>query len=148
MLVEKTRKLTDWRYVSLGIVLLVILGAALVGQGTISAQAGGRGYGKALHATAPNANGQIPADAIIRGHVLLMGRPTPPEPRWSVPVSVSLQSSLGDYTLEQASITDQSGYFTITSELAPGVYAWRAKNPQTLANAGTTTVASGTNTIE
>src|SRR5207237_6750654 len=59
-----------------------------------------------------------------------------------------LQSSLCDYTLDQASITDQSGYFTITSELALGVYAWRVKNPQTLANAGTTTLVSGTNTIE
>src|SRR5205823_9109874 len=37
--------------------------------------------------------------------------------------------------------TDASGFFTITAP-APGLYNWRVKNPQTLANSGSVTLPS------
>jgi subtilisin family serine protease len=84
----------------------------------------------------------------VRGHVLLQGRPAPPDPRWSVPVTLTLRLSPAGPTTEYTGITtDNSGYFTVTAP-TPGTYDWRVKNPQTIANAGTVSLSLGTNAVE
>ncbi len=142
MLVDTMRKLTCRRAVSFCIGVLSIFGVLLASQQVFSANPA-KSYDEHQAAFAP-----IPADASVSGEVLLLGRPAPPNARWSVPVSVTLMSASGDYTLNQAPSTDQSGYFTVTTELSPGNYLWRIKHPQTLANAGSATLVSGTNMIE
>ena len=44
--------------------------------------------------------------------------------------------------------TDASGFFTLTTGLSGGSYNWRLKGPKNLANAGTLTLAGGTNNVE
>ena len=81
------------------------------------------------------------------GHITVLGRSPQPSARQSVPLSVTLRISGGN--AGQYDVTsDQSGFFTITSGLVPGVYTWRVKNPQTLANAGGATLVAGTNNVE
>ena len=83
----------------------------------------------------------------IRGHVLLPGRPNPPNPLWSIVVTGTLASD-GSTCLDFTTITDPSGYFTVTQELAPGNYQWRIKGGQTQANSGTVTLVPGSNSVE
>src|SRR5207248_782017 len=86
------------------------------------------------------------SSAILQGHVLLQGRPAPPDPRWSVPLTLTLRPSGGGAATEYTGLTtDNSGYFSVAAP-GPGAYNWRVKNPQTLSNVGTTTLASGTTT--
>ena len=85
---------------------------------------------------------------VVRGHVLLQGRPAPPDPRWSVPVTLTLRLSPSGPTTEYTGLTtDNSGYFTITAP-APGTYDYRVKNPQTISNSGIATLIASTNTVE
>ncbi|MBC7261063.1 MAG: hypothetical protein H5T63_03535, partial [Chloroflexi bacterium] len=63
----------------------------------------------------------------LRGCVTLQGRPTPPNPRWSVPLTVTVGS------IDYAVTTDVSGCFTVTG-LTPGTYDIRVKNTHTLSN--------------
>ena len=78
----------------------------------------------------------------LHGHVLLQGRPNPPDPHWAVPVSgLFLPTGLG-LPIYFAGITDESGYFTVTlaSAVPPGTYQWWVKNTQTLANGGSVAI--------
>jgi hypothetical protein len=62
----------------------------------------------------------------------------------SVPVTLTLKVAGGGAENNYSTNTDASGFFTITSP-APGLYDWRVKNAQTLANSGSVTLpTSGT----
>ncbi len=94
-------------------------------------------------------NTSTPTIVTLRGHVLLQGRPTPPNARWIVPISFTLRLSIGGPSFSYNAFTDPSGYFTVTTGLAPGDYAYFAKNSQTLSIAGNTTLIGGSvNSIE
>jgi hypothetical protein len=80
------------------------------------------------------------------GHITMQGRLAQPNPRQSVPVSVTLR--VGGSTTGYDVTTDQSGFFTITTGLTTGSYNWRVKHAQTLANAGSANLAPGTNQVE
>jgi hypothetical protein len=83
---------------------------------------------------------------VLRGQVLLPGRPAPPHPCWSVPLTLTLSSASS--TWEYTGITtDQYGSFTVTAP-ASGTYDWRVKNSKSLANAGIVTLVEGTNDVE
>jgi hypothetical protein len=60
---------------------------------------------------------------------------------------MSLASTAGT-CLDFTTLTDPSGYFTMTEELAPGDYQWRIKGAQTQASSGNVTLAAGLNAIE
>ncbi len=100
-------------------------------------------------ATRTNTPTNTPTDVAVElsGHIGLQGRPVPPDPRWSVPVTFTLRLTEGGPDYNYSTTTDASGYFTVTAP-GPGVYNYRVKNPQTLANAGSDTLASGTNNVE
>jgi hypothetical protein len=83
----------------------------------------------------------------MRGHVLLPGRPSPPDPRWVIVVTGTLASA-GSVCLQFTTLTDPSGYFTLTEQLAEGDYQWRIKGAQTQANSGSATLSQGLNTVE
>ena len=95
----------------------------------------------------PTASATAVQTAILRAHILLQGRPAPPNVRWSVPVTLTLRDTVGGVLTHYAGSTDQSGYFTATLP-APGTYDWHIKNPQALANGGTATLPSGVTTVE
>lgn len=84
----------------------------------------------------------------LRGHVLLQGRPTPPDPLWSVAVSGTLSLAGGGPAFDYLTFTDPSGYYTVTTLLAPGDYLWHIQSAQTLANGGTVSLAEGLNVVE
>jgi serine protease AprX len=78
-----------------------------------------------------------PASVQVVGHVTIQGRPPQPHPLQSVPLTLSLHLSPSGPTSEYTGITtDDNGYFTVTAP-TQGIYDWRVKNPQTLANSGT-----------
>ena len=60
----------------------------------------------------------------------------------SVPVTFTLKLAGGGPENNYSTNTDASGFFTITSPAGPGLYDWRVKNPQTLANSGSVTLPS------
>jgi hypothetical protein len=66
----------------------------------------------------------------------------------SVPVTLSLMLAIGGPVFDYGAITDQNGYYTITTNLLPGDYLWRVKNAQTLANGGTSTLLGDMNSVE
>lgn len=70
----------------------------------------------------------------------LQGRPTPPDPRWAVPVTYQLQRTGG--SLVEANVSaDLAGQFTI-SNLLPGDYTLRIKHAHTLAEVTTFTLSA------
>jgi len=72
--------------------------------------------------------------ANISGSVSLQGRPAPPDPRWSVPLSVTLYAPGGTTPLYAFTpTTDQSGNFAATG-IAAGTYDVRVKQDHTLRN--------------
>jgi hypothetical protein len=75
------------------------------------------------------------------GHVTIQGRPAQPNALQSVPITLTLKASGGGAENNYTTNTDASGFFTITSP-GPGLYDWRVKNPQTLANSGNVTLPS------
>jgi hypothetical protein len=79
-------------------------------------------------------------NARLVGHVTIEGRPGQPSALQSVPITFTLKVS-GGAENNYSTNTDASGFFTITSP-APGLYNWRIKNPQTLANSGSVTLPS------
>jgi serine protease AprX len=87
------------------------------------------------------------AEPVLHGHVTLQGRPFPPDPRWSVPVTLSLRLG-GNPGSELNAVTDDRGYFTVTVATGPGTYAWRVKQAHTLANSGNAAISSGYNDLE
>src|SRR5438105_8450002 len=51
-------------------------------------------------------NTPTPVPVLLQGHVLLLGRPAPPDPRWRVPVSGTLLLLGGGPSLVFTAITD------------------------------------------
>src|SRR5207302_9374872 len=67
--------------------------------------------------------------------------PAQPNALQSVPVTLTLDSGVSQANFNAT--TDQTGFFTVTAP-SPGIYNWRVKNPQTLANSGSVTLMGGT----
>jgi hypothetical protein len=88
-----------------------------------------------------------PVSAQIRGHVTIQGRPAQPNALQSVPVTFTLRLTSGGPDTNYSTTTDASGYFTVTAPTA-GTYNFRVKNPQTMANGGSATLAVGVTTQE
>ena len=89
----------------------------------------------------------ITPNASIQGSVTLQGRPTPPDPRWIVPLRVKLTlpgQTTPIYNLTPT--TDDSGYFSL-SEITPGTYDVYVKNIHTLQNKLTIALVEGTNVV-
>ena len=82
----------------------------------------------------------------MMGSLTLQGRPTPPDPRWSVPLGVSLTPQGGGPPVNCTPTTDQSGNFTC-SGLLPGVYTGCVKHSHTLQSCQNVTLASGPNVV-
>ena len=53
------------------------------------------------------------------GRAVPPGRPAAPHLRWQIPVTITLQSLVGEPTLHQATVLDASGYFTLTGLSGP-----------------------------
>ncbi len=71
-------------------------------------------------------------DAHILGHVDLQGRPTPPDPRWAVPVHVTVHNPGDPIPAYQAHLdTDPSGNF-LMENMQPGTYDVAVRNWHTL----------------
>ena len=87
-----------------------------------------------------------PADVQLVGSVTLQGRPPSPDPRWSVPLQVSLSPQGGGPAVTCTPTTDQSGNF-VCSGFAPGVYTGCVKHSHTLQNCQSVTLASGSNIV-
>jgi hypothetical protein len=81
-----------------------------------------------------------PGGATLRGHVTLQGRPTPPDARWIVPLTVGIGGT------NYGATTDASGYFTVTG-LALGNYDICVKNSHTLSTKTNVTLVAGTNAV-
>jgi plastocyanin len=85
----------------------------------------------------------VPQVTQLRGHVTIQGRPAQPNALQSVPITFTLKS--GSTETNYATTTDASGYFTVTAPTG-GVYNWRVKHAQTLANSGSVTLTNGATT--
>ena len=90
----------------------------------------------------------ITNSASTQGSVILQGRPTPPDPRWIVPLTVILTLP-GETTpiFSFTPTTDTSGQFTL-SEITPGTYDVWIKNSHTLRNITPVTILAGMNVFD
>jgi hypothetical protein len=87
-------------------------------------------------------------NASVSGSVNLQGRSTKPSAAWSIPLRVELTlqgQTTPAYSLTP--ITDQNGVFTL-SNITPGSYTVKTKSRHTLQNVSTTTLQTGSNTID
>ncbi len=82
-----------------------------------------------------------PVAVTLRGHVTLQGRPSPPDDRWVVPLTVGIGGT------NYGATTDRSGYFTITA-LATGNYDICVKNSHALSTKTNVTLVTGLNQVE
>ena len=62
------------------------------------------------------------------GRAVPPGRPAAPHLRWQIPVTITLQSLVGEPTLHQATVLDASGYFTLTGLSGPYQIGVRGHN--------------------
>ena len=62
------------------------------------------------------------------GRAVPPGRPAAPHLRWQIPVTITLQSLVGEPTLHQATVLDASGYFTLTGLSGPYQIGVRGDN--------------------
>jgi len=76
----------------------------------------------------------------VTANVTLQGRPTPPDPRWAVPISYQLKRGT-DALVNGTSTTDLSGVFTLAN-LRPGEYTLRVKQAHALATTVTFTLTA------
>ena len=93
---------------------------------------------------------RMPAgDASILGHVDLQGRPAPPDPRWAVPVHVTVHQPGDPIPAYQAHLdTDESGNF-LMEHIQPGTYDVAVRNWHTLwTRLNDITLASGVNELD
>jgi hypothetical protein len=75
------------------------------------------------------------------GHVTWQGRPSQPNPLQQLPITLTLKLGTTETDYEPTT-TDASGFFTVpVGSLAPGIYSWRVKGPQYLANGGIVTLS-------
>jgi hypothetical protein len=89
-----------------------------------------------------------PPTADISAAVQLQGRPTPPDPSWSVPLTLTLTPSGGGSPVATCDTTsDQSGNFTCTG-LPAGNYVGCVKSPRTLQECVNVTLVDGANSID
>lgn len=65
----------------------------------------------------------------------------------SVPITLTLRLAAGGPDNEYSATTDTSGFFTVTVPTT-GLYNWRVKHAQNLANAGSVSLLSGANSQE
>ena len=85
-----------------------------------------------------------PGPALLVGHVTWQGPPPQPNGRQSLPISVTLRLQSGGPMEEYDGLmTNPSGLFTVTADIAGGSYDWRVKGPQYLAAAGSAFLARG-----
>jgi PKD repeat protein len=84
----------------------------------------------------------------LLGVVDLQGRPTPPDARWSVELTVSLTPVGGSTpTFNCSPLTDQTGAFECVG-FTPGSYVVCVKHSHTLQNCVQVTLASGLNNVD
>ncbi len=105
-------------------------------------------FNASVLASSTGGNVEITMTAFIDGSVTLQGRPTPPGPRWSVPLTVTLTlpgEPAPSYTFTPT--TDTSGHFII-AEILPDTYEVRVKNNLTLRNVMTMALGPGANPID
>jgi hypothetical protein len=72
----------------------------------------------------------------IVGHVVWQGLPAQPNPLQQMPVTMTLKLGATEVNFPRQ-LTDSSGFFTVTTNLPPGTYNWRARGNTYLATAGT-----------
>jgi len=84
----------------------------------------------------------------IEGHIAFQRPNSAPHPSWSVPVRFSLYAA-GQISpsLSAMPMTDQSGAFTLTLDVAPGPYDACVKNRHTLQNRVPVTLTRGANIL-
>jgi hypothetical protein len=87
-------------------------------------------------------------NASIAGHVDLQGRPTPPNPRWAVPVHVTVHLPSDPIPAYQAHLdTDEYGNF-LMENMQPGTYDVAVRNWHTLwKKLSNVTLGSGLNPV-
>ena len=83
----------------------------------------------------------------LTGHVTWQGRPAQPDPLQQLPITLTLRSGAPDFNYPVQN-TDNRGFFTVTTNIPAGAYNWRVKGPKFLANAGSMTLAAGSNPVE
>lgn len=84
--------------------------------------------------------------ALLVGHVTWQGRPAQPNTLQQLPITLTLRSATTEANYPAAT-TDASGFFTVSvGSLPNGVYNWRAKGPQFLANGGSVALAGDPST--
>jgi hypothetical protein len=76
------------------------------------------------------------------GHVVWQSRPVQPNVAQQVAISLTLRAGAVEVNYPYGN-TDSSGFFTVTADLAGGVYRWLVKDPKYLANAGYLTLTRG-----
>ena len=94
--------------------------------------------------TAPSTPTTTVVEAQLLGSVTLQGRPLPPDPRWSVPLRVSLTPQAGGTALMCTPTTDQSGNF-VCDGLPPTMYTVCVKHSHTLQNCKSVLLTVGPN---
>lgn len=122
-----------------------------VGQSDAGAQAGGvyqltGGFWGAAASTSVPTVTPTPVPALLVGHVTWQGPPAQPNARQQLPVTLTL--CMGGSPVSYGATTDSSGFFTVTTNLLPGNYNWRAKGPKYLATAGTGSLGAGTTQVD
>jgi thermitase len=89
-----------------------------------------------------------PPNIQINGTVQLAGRPTAPNARWSIPLTLVIAPAGGNAVITTTVTTDTSGAFSYSAtSLAPGSYDIWIKNDRSLALLQTVTLANGANTL-
>ncbi len=88
----------------------------------------------------------LPTNALLLGSVTLQGRPAPPDPRWSVPLRVSLTPQAGGAAVTCMPTTDQSGDF-MCGGFSPGSYVGCVKHSHTLQNCQDVILVAGDNPV-
>lgn len=78
----------------------------------------------------PTSTPTATVESILIGHITWQGRPTQPNTRQQLPITVTLKSSSTEVNYSNQT-TDASGFFTLpVSGLSSGTYNWRAKSAQ------------------
>ena len=107
--------------------------------------------GLAVHAPPLQAGSGSTVPMLVQGHVDLQ-RPNapPPDPSWSVPISITLSApGTTDIRYTWQTTTDESGNFSLLETFEPGTYDVRVKNIHTLRNVKYNVLfTSGSNTLD
>jgi hypothetical protein len=83
--------------------------------------------------------------AMFTGHVFWEGRGTQPDPRQSLPITLTLTQGTNVYTF--TAVTDNNGNFSVPVDNVPnGTYTWRVKGTQNLSTSGSVALSHALNT--